>query len=193
MRIARAAPQLTEERFTAVSILAKPRPLKPRKQDSNDSGSVWQVVFRQMDPIDPQRGPFAPIWEVPLPRAKEEVADADRSEAGILPRGDLSLGLWRPPEGVRRLPCPWEKASLNASCGMAPPRGNGVRRDRKVSTTPPACRPKMGGHARWKRLAEPRHPGVSAEASESRSNVPTPGRTRPGKAALKYCEAGQQR
>eukprot|EP00439_Symbiodinium_sp_Y106_P057275 s614_g8.t1 len=73
MRIARPPPQLTEERFTAVSILSKPKPLKPRKLDSNDSGSVWQVVFRQLDPIDPQRGNLKQYqctrW-APLPRVR---------------------------------------------------------------------------------------------------------------------------
>eukprot|EP00439_Symbiodinium_sp_Y106_P065801 s614_g10.t1 len=134
--------------------------------------------------------PFVPIWEVPLPRCNEEAASADRLEAGILPRGEINLGLWRPPEGIKRLPRPWEKASHDANHGVAPAYGSGVRRDRKVSTTPPACRPKMGGRAMWRRLAEPRRPWAPAKAiGTPLASAPASSRGRPGKAALRYQEA----
>ncbi|CAL1139837.1 unnamed protein product [Cladocopium goreaui] len=63
MRIARAPTKLQTERFgTSISVLPTPRTVRPRAADSNDSGSVWQVVFRQVEPIDPAR-PFLPVCE----------------------------------------------------------------------------------------------------------------------------------
>ncbi|CAJ1326934.1 unnamed protein product [Effrenium voratum] len=140
MRIARP-PDKAQERFGAVAVLPKAKvPLRPRVVDSNDSGTIWQVVFRQVDPIDPQRGPWLPVCE-----------EIVRKEAG---EGQLTRAAGAAvPQGLRRLPLPWEPMEFDEI--EAPRMPSGVRRTRTVSSTPPAFRPKKG-HGLWKRLAEPR-------------------------------------
>eukprot|EP00927_Polykrikos_kofoidii_P020781 TRINITY_DN19904_c0_g1_i2.p1 TRINITY_DN19904_c0_g1~~TRINITY_DN19904_c0_g1_i2.p1 ORF type:complete len:130 (-),score=13.29 TRINITY_DN19904_c0_g1_i2:288-650(-) len=39
-----------------------PQP-RTRERDPNDSGGIWQAVYRQLDPPDPQNGPWAPFGE----------------------------------------------------------------------------------------------------------------------------------
>eukprot|EP00435_Cladocopium_sp_Y103_P037479 s1940_g9.t3 len=165
MRIARAPTKLQTERFgTSISVLPAPRTVRPRAADSNDSGSVWQVVFRQVEPIDPARGPFLPVCE-DLSQQASSPRPARDAAVGILPQG---LGLW--PPGMRRLPRPWEPGSGEICGDPGPLRRSGVRRERTVSSTPVASRPKRAGRALWKRLAEPRQPVArAARVYEQRS------------------------
>eukprot|EP00913_Durusdinium_trenchii_P035701 g33406.t1 len=72
MRIARAPNNFQTERFgSTIAILPAPRTHRPRVADPNESGSIWQVVFRQVEPIDnSQRGPWLPICEDPSQQAR---------------------------------------------------------------------------------------------------------------------------
>lgn len=153
MRIARAPTKLQTERFgTSISVLPTPRTVRPRAADSNDSGSVWQVVFRQVEPIDPAR-PFLPVCEDLSQQASSPRRHTQDAAVGILPQG---LGLW--PPGMRRLPRPWEPGSGEICGDPGPLRRSGVRRERRA------------GRALWKRLAEPRQPVArAARVYEQRS------------------------
>jgi len=115
MRLARSSIRRDEPpRFVNLSFLPPRVPeQKPRNQDPNDSGGIWQVVYRQNEPADSATaGPWLPVGEnlpYTIPRqAQKKAAEDDSLAAGILPVGQF--GEFRRPEGVRKCPLPWAGA-----------------------------------------------------------------------------------
>eukprot|EP00930_Biecheleria_cincta_P056613 TRINITY_DN42692_c0_g1_i1.p1 TRINITY_DN42692_c0_g1~~TRINITY_DN42692_c0_g1_i1.p1 ORF type:complete len:227 (+),score=18.67 TRINITY_DN42692_c0_g1_i1:76-756(+) len=114
MRLARSNVRPHEApRFSKCSFLPPRAPdaQRPRQKDPNDSGGIWQVVFRQNEPVDSAAaGPWLPVAETQpdrIPRQSQKKATEDAClVASILPMGDF--GEYRRPEGVRKCQLPWD-------------------------------------------------------------------------------------
>eukprot|EP00931_Biecheleriopsis_adriatica_P078928 TRINITY_DN52347_c0_g1_i1.p1 TRINITY_DN52347_c0_g1~~TRINITY_DN52347_c0_g1_i1.p1 ORF type:complete len:239 (-),score=35.50 TRINITY_DN52347_c0_g1_i1:28-705(-) len=160
MRIARAPLKIDKaSRFDAAVCLLQPDEpkLRSRKQDANDSGSMWQVVHRQAVPVDIERGPWLPVPDL-LPKKPSDnvLQNTDAMKVNILPsKEELPL---QPSGGVRRPGrLPWEASTEEYHADRGSVQcGRGLRRAGRTSCTPPASRPKGGGQAFWDRISTPR-------------------------------------
>lgn len=187
MRLARSARRDEPPRFTSVSFFPPRAPDAPgrlRKQDHNDSGGIWQVVFRQNEPVDmATAGPFLPVSEnVPNIKAPKKVAEEYRPAASILPSGQY--GEYARPEGVRRCQLPrWDGILEEPTCKKSGVRQRGAIRS---STASAHGRYLRGGASFWRRISTPKSGGVTEAGTESRFNR-TGNFRRPD---LRYTQAG---
>eukprot|EP00933_Yihiella_yeosuensis_P040581 TRINITY_DN3489_c3_g1_i1.p1 TRINITY_DN3489_c3_g1~~TRINITY_DN3489_c3_g1_i1.p1 ORF type:complete len:263 (+),score=43.71 TRINITY_DN3489_c3_g1_i1:105-791(+) len=139
-----------------VPELAEPEKPKARHQTANDSGSVWQVVFRKDEPIDLQRtGPWLPVPEE-VPRAGRVGARNDAHAHKALAKQDIlpHSSCWTEPSGLRQIALPWEAPPDPA----APPRDEwgdlvALRRQYLIRPTGPGQNRK---DRFWERISTPK-------------------------------------